>query len=75
VGPFDRPGSPLHDGVSLTHDSLELAYAQGGVTLVPEQGELDAGFPKFDVDVEKWLQLSMNAPRDSVISFSPGSTR
>jgi hypothetical protein len=53
---------------------MEGGHAQGGVTLGPERGELDAVFPKFDIDVEKWLQLSMTAPLDSVISFSPGST-
>jgi hypothetical protein len=47
---------PLHDGVSLTHDYREFAHAQGGVTLGPEKGEVDAEFLKFDVDVKKWLQ-------------------
>ena len=56
---------------SLTHDYREFAHAQGGVTLGPEKGELDAEFLKFDVDVKKWLQLPMNAPRDSAISFHP----
>jgi hypothetical protein len=49
---------PLHEEVSLTHGYREFAHAQGGVTLGPEKGELDAEFLKVRRGRQKMVATS-----------------